>query len=92
MRVALKYCGGCDPQYDRVGVFERIREAAGDAIKWTAFDPQAGPALLIICGCATACPAEGLDLTQVGTLVCLNQEPTSPQEIVSKLLANGEAG
>jgi hypothetical protein len=88
--VAIKYCGGCNPGYDRVEAFEKIKKTAGSAIEWTGFDPGKSASLLIICGCATACPAEELDLGGVKTLVVLNQEPKSPEEIVSKLLANGE--
>ncbi len=38
-RIALKYCGGCDPEFDRVELFAKVRSAAADAIEWVALEP-----------------------------------------------------
>ena len=32
-RVAIKFCGGCNPGFDRVQYFNRIRAAAGDSYR-----------------------------------------------------------
>ncbi len=39
-RVALKYCGGCDPGFDRVEYIQRVRAAAGEAIMWVTLDDE----------------------------------------------------
>ena len=90
IKVALKYCGGCDPAFDRVAAFEAINQAAAGAIEWSRFDPGQSLPVLIICGCATACPTEELDLSQAAKVVLLTQEPHNMQEIVNQLLENGE--
>ncbi len=88
--MALKYCGGCDPGFDRVAACEKIKDAAGSSIEWTRFDPSGSSSVLIICGCATACPAEELDLSRAGKVVVVTQEPENPQSIVEALISSGE--
>ncbi len=88
--VALKYCGGCNPGYVRVAVFESIRNAAGETIEWTRFDPASSSSVLFICGCTTACPAEEMDLSRNKITVVLTEEPAHPQKVVQTLLGNGD--
>ena len=88
--VALKYCGGCDPAYDRVAAFEKIKQAAGDAVEWTRFEPGISRTVLMVCGCSSVCPAEEQDLSRVKTLVVLAEEPADPDEIVTRLLKDGD--
>lgn len=56
MRVAIKFCGGCDPTFDRLAYFEKLKIAAGDQIVWVAIDQRPYAAILLIAGCQTACP------------------------------------
>ncbi|MCB2193243.1 MAG: hypothetical protein KQI62_16850, partial [Deltaproteobacteria bacterium] len=58
MKVALKYCGGCDPGYDRVAYYEAIQAEAGERITWQRLEQGGHQALLLVCGCETACPLE----------------------------------
>lgn len=55
MTVGVKYCGGCNPRYNRTGLVKRLEEAfpTGDF-------PPARPgisydALLVVCGCPVQC-------------------------------------
>ena len=57
-RVALKYCGGCDPGFDRVELFAKVRAAAGDSIEWVTLDDRDFDTVLIIAGCDRACPGQ----------------------------------
>ena len=53
MRVGVKYCGGCNPRYDRGALVRRLAaEFPG-----CAFGPAEGPMdfVLVVCGCARAC-------------------------------------
>jgi hypothetical protein len=62
-RVGVKYCGGCNPAYDRHAAFETIREgvrasAAASGAEATFEKAEEGviyDALLVICGCANRC-------------------------------------
>ena len=54
MIVKVKYCGGCNPRYDRVAFFKRL----GKSFPEISFqsDPEGIPcAGLVICGCDAAC-------------------------------------
>ncbi len=52
----VKFCGGCNPRYDRGAAYARLREALADAVSFSL--PEEGrayDALLIVRGC-TGCP------------------------------------
>ncbi|MBU0516717.1 MAG: hypothetical protein KJ621_18325 [Proteobacteria bacterium] len=88
MKVALKYCGGCDPAFERVEYFERIRAAAGEAIEWVRPEDPALRAVLLICGCPRACAAGELSFHR--PLVCLARDDLTPEGVVSLLVERGK--
>ena len=88
MRVAVKFCGGCDPAYDRVEFFQRIKVAAGDRIQWQRLDEHGFDAVLLICGCFTACPED--ELRQVSALVSVKHDGLSAECVVAQLLKKGQ--
>ena len=55
MNVGVKFCGGCNPNYDRGALFERIPEAYPEHDFEFADDTKEYDALLVICGCPRAC-------------------------------------
>ena len=52
-RLAIKFCGGCNPVFDRGELAQRVREGLG-ILQWVSWeeDPDL---VLIINGCPTAC-------------------------------------
>ena len=54
MIVQVKYCGGCNPRYEREALLERLTEAFPqiEFHTQTCRNPRAG---LVICGCEAAC-------------------------------------
>ena len=62
VKVGVRYCGGCNPRFDRVAGVRRLE----DACPWAAFE-GARPGvcytlLLIVGGCTACCPSqEGLE-------------------------------
>ncbi len=82
----MKYCGGCDPGFDRVEYFKRIQNAAGDLIEWVTLDDRDTEAVLVLCGCDTACPVEKGVLTARGRIVSIRDNKRNPEEIVQSLL------
>ncbi len=85
-RIALKFCGGCDPGFDRVQYFNRIRTAAGDSIEWVTLDDRGFEAVLVISGCETACPEEGIDFMPA-RIVTVRTDKRDPDEIAQHLLS-----
>jgi hypothetical protein len=56
MKIGIKYCGGCNPTYDRTDVASRLKEHSGFnhsielAKQGIIYD-----VIVIICGCICAC-------------------------------------
>lgn len=59
MRVAVKYCGGCNCSYDRVAMVERLQRQF-PAVSIVSAESQDGiqpDLVLVICGCTAVCAA-----------------------------------
>lgn len=88
-RVALKYCGGCDPGFDRVEYIQRVRAAAGEAITWVALDDEDIHTVLLVSGCDTACPERDVELSPY-RIVSIKDDHVAPEQIVATLLREGK--
>jgi len=55
MKVGVRYCGGCNPRYDRGGVFQEIRDRLQDMDFEVAKEGVEYDALLVIGGCTSCC-------------------------------------
>ncbi len=54
-RVGVKYCGGCNPNYDRVRRVEILTGALKDRVEFVSYDEVPFDLLLIVNGCSRAC-------------------------------------
>ena len=54
-KIALKFCGGCNPNYDRLELLNRLKKTLEPDLEWVAYTDQNADKVLIICGCATQC-------------------------------------
>jgi hypothetical protein len=54
-RIGLKYCGGCNPHYDRVQAVSYLRERLKDRIELVSYEDPDIEGVLVIAGCPTAC-------------------------------------
>jgi len=55
VKIGVRYCGGCNPRYDRVAVVKKIQSLFPD---FTFENAQAGQrylAVIVVSGCTTAC-------------------------------------
>ena len=89
MKVAIKFCGGCDPTYDRVEIFRQIQSLAGDSIEWLTMEDQAYEAVLLICGCLSACLED--ELQYISRLVSVRHKDLSPECVLAQLLGKGQS-
>ncbi len=53
-RLAIKFCGGCNPAIERGELARIIRQGLADGVRWVSAEEEVD-LLLIICGCLTAC-------------------------------------
>ncbi len=54
-RVGVKYCGGCNPTYDRVKRVEMLMGALMGRIELVSYEDAPFELLLIVNGCQKAC-------------------------------------
>ncbi len=66
IRLGVRYCGGCNPAYDRIKLVEQIREklrvALGEEVSLARPGAQADTTL-VVCGCP-ACCADGAGVNE----------------------------
>ncbi len=86
-RIALKYCGGCNPTFDRVGCVKKIQSAAGDRIEWATLDDGEWEKILLIHGCNTACLEKNFDFLKYGRVLSIRNDDYDSAGIVKKLLS-----
>jgi hypothetical protein len=63
MKIGVKYCGGCNPRYDRVELVEGLQKRLEGRAVFVPPDHEGTDLILAVEGCATACadlsPFEG---------------------------------
>jgi hypothetical protein len=60
-KIGMKYCGGCNPTYDRVEMVERVQSRLEDRFLFLRHDQQDLDGLILINGCPRSCANENLD-------------------------------
>jgi hypothetical protein len=72
LKIRVKYCGGCNPNYDRVALVKQIEERLSGKASLVATDSNGISLVLAVVGCSIACadlsPFRGLE---VRVITCL---------------------
>jgi len=72
MRVGLKYCGGCNPEYDRVSLVRHIEESLQGMIDFVSPESEGVDLVLAVEGCSTACADlssfQGIEIRVITTI------------------------
>jgi hypothetical protein len=55
LKIGLKYCGGCNPGYDRVSIKDQIEKSLKDKILFVSQESDDKEMILAIEGCKIAC-------------------------------------
>lgn len=87
MKVAIKFCGGCDPTFDRVEYANKIKDAAAEHLTWVDLDNGGKEAMIVICGCPKACPMDVLQ--NIGNGMVLTSDNLPPEVVVDRILRKG---
>lgn len=83
MRVGVKYCGGCNPRYDRTALLERLRRDF-PALEIGIHKEGAQPDFaLVLAGCPASCVEHGGFNGRLGKMVL---ESPADYEAVAALL------
>ena len=89
MRVGVKYCGGCNPSYDRVQYVRKLQEAAGAWVEWVFFDPGTAPTVLAVGGCDRQCVETARFERDGCRVINIKDDRDHPSSILSVLLGEG---
>ena len=72
LRVGIKYCGGCNPEYDRVAIVDHIKQSLRDKIEIVRPEGEGIDVILSVNGCSTACAdvrlCEGLKIHTITSM------------------------
>ena len=55
IKVAIKYCGGCNPGYDRVALADFIKNSLHGRVEFVPLESEAIDLILAVEGCKTCC-------------------------------------
>ncbi len=65
LKIRVKYCGGCNPNYDRVALVKQIEERLNGKAAFVATDSNGISVVMAVVGCSIACadvtPFRGLE-------------------------------
>jgi len=64
-KVGIKYCGGCNPHYERVEMVQRVQSLFRDRFLFLRYDQQALDVLVLMNGCPRACADQNLNQTGI---------------------------
>jgi hypothetical protein len=74
MRIGIKYCGGCNPRYDRTDLVTRLKKHIGEGHSIeTAKQGIIYDIVVVLCGCTSAC-ASHQNLEVKYEKICITSE------------------
>ena len=79
--IAVKYCGGCNPRYDRVKFVQDLQEdllAPGPECEFSGADTPDPDFVLVVCGCPASCVSHGHLTGRLGKFVAASPEDREP--------------
>jgi hypothetical protein len=54
-KIGIKYCGGCNPSYERVEMVQEVQSLLKNRFIFSIYDQQDSDIMLFVCGCPRAC-------------------------------------
>ena len=64
-KIGIKYCGGCNPAYERMEMIERVQSQLRDQILFLRYDEQGLDGLILVNGCPRSCAAKDLSHKEI---------------------------
>jgi hypothetical protein len=74
MLVAIKYCGGCNPYYDRTALVNRLKEELAAEVEFAPPGTADCDVGVIISGCVRRCLLPGVFNAKFGTVYVTKEE------------------
>ncbi|MDI6761483.1 MAG: hypothetical protein QME83_00480 [Thermodesulfobacteriota bacterium] len=64
-KVGLKYCGGCNPSYERVEIVQRAQSQLKDRLLFLRHDEPDIEVVVLINGCCRTCASQDMNPTGI---------------------------
>ena len=64
-RIGIKYCGGCNPGYERVEMTERVQFRFNDQFLFLRHDDPDIEGLILMSGCHRTCASQDVNPTEI---------------------------
>jgi len=64
-KIGIKYCGGCNPGYERVEMIERVQFRFNDQFLFLRYDEPDIDVLVLMSGCHRACAGKDLNTAKI---------------------------
>ena len=85
LRVGVKYCGGCNPEYDRVALVEQIKERLEGKVSFIMPESEGVDIILSVHGCRTACAdLSGFRGVKITTITNIEEGEKFIREIIER--------
>ncbi|HRS83509.1 MAG TPA: hypothetical protein P5238_08490 [Smithellaceae bacterium] len=84
--VIVKFCGGCNPTYDRLAYWEEIKARTGDDVTWVGADFPRPDGMLLICGCHSVCPLKHYKPADYGFFILVDSDRRSPEDVAAGII------
>jgi 4-hydroxybutyrate CoA-transferase len=55
LKIGIKYCGGCNPSYERVEMIQHVQSLLEDRFIFSIHDQQDSDIMVLVSGCPRAC-------------------------------------
>jgi hypothetical protein len=82
LKIGIKYCGGCNPEYDRVGLVRHIKEKLKGSGVSFSYESREADLVVAVQGCETACAdLSGLDPQKIRIIT----DPEQAQKLVQEI-------
>jgi len=83
--IGVKFCGGCNPYYDRGAFFSSLKEKLSGQCSFVYQNCPHPVGMLIICGCERACPTKQFEPSQYRFLIEITQH-RRVEEVASEII------
>ncbi|MBM4278644.1 MAG: hypothetical protein FJ130_12310 [Deltaproteobacteria bacterium] len=67
LRIGAKYCGGCNPSYERVAIVQRAQSRLKDRFLFLRHDEPDIEVMVLLSGCHRACANQDLHPTEISS-------------------------
>lgn len=86
MKIGVKYCGGCNPQFQRSNAFKIIENSLKNAVFQYYSPKDSYDIILVIFGCASQC----IDLTAYPIFTVSMKELSETSAVIEKIKNQGK--